>query len=80
LRQYVRESLAHFGATAAELDQMSETLLIRDGHYCGRSFRAGDRMAMWLGGLLQFYGPHGQMLRTVSLQALLEQVVHNKAA
>ena len=34
-----------------------------------RTYRAGDYFAMWLVeiGLLQFYDPYGNMLRTVNL-------------
>ena len=48
---------------------LEENILIDDGRYAGRSYRAGDLMAMWLieVGLVQFYDADGNMLRTINL-------------
>lgn len=61
--------LHELGAGEDELTVLHEVILIRNGRYCGRSYRAAGLLAMWLVevGILQFYGPEGEMLRTVNL-------------
>jgi hypothetical protein len=36
-----------FAAMGVESTDMSETILIRDGHYCGRRFQAEHGHAVW---------------------------------
>ncbi len=69
VRKIVILAFAELGVDTEVLRGLSETLLIREGHYYGRSYRAGDLMAMWMmpGKLVQFYAADGTMLRTVSL-------------
>ncbi|HWA99542.1 MAG TPA: hypothetical protein VG713_13660 [Pirellulales bacterium] len=54
---------------AVPAEEISETILIRDGKYRGRSYRTGDYMAMWLfeSGLVMFYDRRGELLRTCEL-------------
>ncbi len=69
IRQVVVQAFGDLGVQPDQLEEMSETVLIRDGVYYGRSYRAGDLFAMWMISvkLLQFYGPEGEMLGTVNL-------------
>lgn len=69
IREVVLQAFADLGVEAAQLEDMSETVLIRSGVYYGRSYRAGELFAMWMISvkLLQFYGPEGEMLGTVNL-------------
>jgi hypothetical protein len=69
IRQVVLDAFAHLGVDAAQLEDMRETVIVRDGTYYGRSYRAGEFFAMWMISvkLLQFYGPEGEMLGTVNL-------------
>lgn len=48
---------------------LDETILIDDGRYSARSYKAHGYMAMWLidVGIVQFYDAEGNMLRTVNL-------------
>jgi hypothetical protein len=48
---------------------LEENILIDEGRYFGRSYRAGDLMAMWMieVGLVQFYNADGNMLKTINL-------------
>ena len=49
---------------------MRDTILIRDGSYYGRSFRAAGLMAMWMIDihLLSFYRADGVIVRTIDLR------------
>jgi len=69
IRDLVRENFVVFGATPADLADLSETLLIQGGRYYGRSFRTESLLAMWMPdvGVLQFYAADGAMLRTINL-------------
>ena len=55
-------------------DALKETILIDDGRYVARTYRAGGLMAMWLidVGIVQFYDEDGNMLRTINLLRELE--------
>jgi hypothetical protein len=69
LRQAVWATFAEFGVPDEELQYMRECLLVQDGRFVGRSYRAGDLLAMWLAdvNLVQFYGAEGEMLRTLEI-------------
>lgn len=81
IRRLVVEFLARTKFAVAD-DSIIETLLIRDGRYFGRSYRAPDAMAMWMIdiGLVQFYAADGEMLGSVSLLEPLEAPQKRKAA
>jgi hypothetical protein len=63
----ILEQFARFGLDASQAP--AETILIRDGRYRGRSYRAGGMLAMWMVeiGLVQFYDADGEMLATIHL-------------
>lgn len=67
VRQLVLEQFGRLGLDANPAP--AETILIRDGRYRGRSYRAGGLLAMWMIeiGLVQFYGAEGEMLATIHL-------------
>ena len=69
IRLLVSGTLKNFGLSKGDLDELHETVLLDGGRYRARTYRAGDYFAMWLVeiGLLQFYGPEGDMLSTVNL-------------
>ena len=50
---------AHLEEQGAPLDQLQETILIRDGFYCGRRFRCDGHQAIWFieENELKFYAP-----------------------
>ena len=68
IRRLVLDTFRHYGAEESELAAMTDTLLIREGRYCGRSFRTENLMAMWMAGLVQFYSRDGEMLETVLIE------------
>ncbi len=45
VRQIVKDALTERGVTSFE--DLCETILIRDGFYCGRCFVCGDYRAVW---------------------------------
>lgn len=69
VRRIVIHTFEDFGVDREDLSDLSETILIDDGRYRGRSYRADEWMAMWLVeiGLLQFYDAKGNMLLTINL-------------
>jgi hypothetical protein len=69
VRSLVIENFLEFGAATSALAELSENIVIDDGRYMARTYKADGLMAMWLIdiGLLQFYDDDGDMLRTVNL-------------
>jgi hypothetical protein len=70
IKQIVLQTFQEFGAEVSDSFDLNETLLLHDGHYFARSYRAAGLMAMWFvdNGFVQFYDADGNMLRTVNLQ------------
>jgi len=69
VRRLVVEQFQKLGVVDFRDDALLETILISDGRYRGRSYRIAQLMATWFAevGLVQFYGPQGEMLGTFSL-------------
>lgn len=69
VRNLVVELFQRYGVEAAREESLVETILVRDGRYRGRSYRAGGLMAMWMVeiGLVQCYAADGEMLATIHL-------------
>lgn len=80
VRELVGQTLAEFGVSPEQLEHCKDTILIQDGHYCGRSFRVDGYLAMWMVeiGLLQFYDRDGALLKTITLSR--QQPSHPRAA
>jgi hypothetical protein len=67
VRDTVIRMFRDYGASEAEIAGMRDTHLIRDGHYCGRSFRTSQHLAMHMGSFIQFYGANGDLLAGITL-------------
>ena len=67
VRDMVVRTFRGYGATDADIAGLQDTLLIREGRYCGRSFRTPNLMAMWMGSFVQFYDAEGELLGAVTL-------------
>ena len=67
VRDMVIRTFRGYGASEADIAGMRDTHLIRDGHYCGRSFRTPQLMAMWIGCFVQFYDAQGELLGSITL-------------
>lgn len=80
VRQLVVRGFTQFGAEPRCTSEVKETILIEEGKCMARSYRLRGYLAMWLleTGLLQFYDPEGNMLRTVNL--LEELLLQREAA
>lgn len=66
VRRLVAQTFADLGV--AEPDQVRESILIRDGNYCGRRFEAGAAEAIWFveENELKFYRLDGSALRVLT--------------
>ncbi len=76
IRQRIRSLLLEIGARPGSVE--SETLLIRDGVYCGHHFRFGQYEAVWFveEEQIKLYGPSGTLvrsLRTSEIEPMLSQ-------
>ncbi len=69
IRALVKKTFHAFGLSDDAVAMLRETLLLSEGAYQARSYRAEGFMAMWLVqvGIVQFYDAKGNMLRTVNL-------------
>jgi hypothetical protein len=69
VRELVLQTFAQLGVSIPNPLDLDETIILDDGRYRARSYRAGGMMAMWLifAGIVQFYDAAGNMLRTVNL-------------
>ena len=68
VRELVSHTLRDLGADS--IDEIDETLLIRDGHYCGRKFECGEHLAIWFTeeNEVKFYTEAGTVLKAVATQ------------
>ena len=67
IRQLVQQQFATIASDAPAIDQ--ETVLIRDGEYCGHRFRHGQLTAVWFfeEHQLKIYDANGHVVRVVLL-------------
>lgn len=74
VRELVIRTFEYFDVFLDDPLDLEETILIDDGRYSARSYQVDGYMAMWLLdiGIVQFYDPEGNMLRTVNLFEELE--------
>ena len=75
VRQRVR---AAFKAQAVEdIDDCCETILIRDGFYCGRCFACDNHRAIWFveESVIKFYGTDGKFLTSQAIEEGRKKVV-----
>ena len=69
VRALVSRTFSEIGTRIHAPSELDETILIHDGKYYARSYRADGLMAMWMVevGIVQFYDADGNMIRTVNL-------------
>lgn len=69
IHQYVLDCFRDLGVEFDEAAEMSETVLVRKGHYCGRSFSYGGLRAVWFAEAneIKVYRDGGPLLRTLRL-------------
>lgn len=68
VRKQVRTIFAAQGV--ADLDDCCETILIREGFYCGRCFACDSHRAIWFveEKIIKFYGADGEFVTSSSLE------------
>ena len=81
-REFVAHTWAEFGADLSA--PRAETILIRDGYYCGRRFQCDGLSAVWFieEQEVKFYDRQGQVTRVAALQEdlpLVEQPLRRAA-
>ncbi len=66
IRRLIDQTFVQLGAAASA--EPCETILIHDGHYCGRRFSRGDLEAVWFAeeNEIKFYGPGGKLVRVIA--------------
>jgi len=69
VRDLVRQILADI---TSKIPDLSETFLIRDGHYCGYRFRDATMSAVWFAeeAEIKIYDEGGKTIRVVDLNAV----------
>lgn len=69
INSLVLQIMAELGETILDSSDLVKTVLVRDGQYCGRSFRHGDIRAVWFAEAneLKFYRDQGPLLRAIRL-------------
>ena len=74
IRQLVARTFAEMGVVVTNIFDLNETIVVEEGRYRARSYRASGLMAMWLipAGVVQFYAADGTLLRTINLFRELE--------
>ncbi len=71
IRRHARRRMETLGANPQ--GEMIETILIRDGYYCGRRLECDGLSAVWFveEHQLKFYGRDGSVLTTCSVSDLV---------
>ena len=79
IRHFVQETFGRLagGATAP----FHESILVSDGHYCGRRFSTDKLQAVWFveEGELKFYGEDGSVVSVDGTQFAMERAQRSAA-
>jgi hypothetical protein len=80
IRSLICQTFSEFGGSVDRMPR--ETLLIRDGFFCGRRFESDGLQAVWFTeeDEVKFFDRNGAILRVVELVSDNLQVEHQKAA
>ncbi len=73
IRLIIAEQLSSFGAQ--QTDSIAESILIRDGLFCGRRFQCEGYIVVWFieEDEIKFFGPCGDLLQATSAIACIRQ-------
>lgn len=66
VRDLIQRTFRKLGADSQQ--SLLETILIRDGHFCGRRYSCEDRCAVWFveENEIKFYDLNGSVVKTMS--------------
>jgi hypothetical protein len=80
IRTLIRDIFAELGGVPDIVPR--ESVLIRDGYFCGRRFESDGLQAVWFAeeGEIKFYDRSGARVRVVALSAQARQHVPRHAA
>jgi len=69
----IRETLTELSGTPAQ--SLHETILIRDGFFCGRRFQWESHTAVWFAEeqQIKFYGPDGALCERIDVSPPQDQ-------
>lgn len=72
VRQHVQASFVDQGVD--DVEDCCETILIRDGFYCGRCFACDSHRAIWFveEKVIKFYGPDGEFITSKSIKEVTD--------
>ena len=72
IRNGIRTVMAQWSRHAGEIEQ--ETILIQNGHYCGRRFRSSELEAVWFleEEQLKLYHRDGSLLEVYSINQIMK--------
>ena len=73
IRLVVAQQLSRLGATG--IDSVSESILIRDGLFCGRKFHCSGYHVVWFieEDEIKFFSPCGDLLKSTSAIACIHE-------
>lgn len=62
-------------------EEMSESILIRDGYYCGRRFKWGTLSAVWFAeeDQIKLFDDDGQLIESLAIEEFRESVQRRAA-
>jgi hypothetical protein len=77
IRNVVQSRFAAFGVSSE--NEFSETILVRDSHYCGRRFGCGGWRAVWFveEQVVKFFDADGGFRENLNLDHLAESEVES---
>lgn len=69
IHHLVVQIMGELGECITDESQITKSVLVRDGHYCGRAFVCGEIRAVWFAEAneLKFYRNGGPLLQAVRL-------------
>jgi hypothetical protein len=78
IRIAIGDQLSEFGAQRGELltaASLKETILIRNGIFCGRKFQQADYVVVWFieEDEIKFFDPSGEMIKATSAIGFLQE-------
>jgi len=70
----VAQLMGEVGGETPEPTEMTKSVLVREGHYCGRAFTFRDLRAVWFAEAneIKIYRERGPLLRAVRLDGRTE--------
>ncbi len=73
IRLVIAQQLSQLGATGT--DSVGESILIRDGLFCGRKFRCSGYQVVWFieEDEIKFFSPCGELLKSTSAIACIHE-------